>query len=536
MRILDQIIQVVSSGGEQQSGDGRRVFISYKRHVRPDQRLAVHLKELLEAEGQDAYIDLDIPVGEDWSEVLDRRIKTSDFFIVLLSRESARSEMVQAEIKLAHEYCKEQGRPRTLPVRIDYEGRLPYSIDALLDPLQYVLWRSEADDEKVAQRILAVMDERPSEKELALRSISDEDNVISEDGEPVIDDETLPPPLPEFDPRTITHPRSGPVKPRDRLYIERQDDEVLRDEIVNRGSTTTIRAPRQTGKTSLLVRGLHHAHTSDLGVVMLDLGIVDRDRLSSYEDFLHDLAVFVVKNLNLDEEEVERCWGSSLGAQARLTDLFTDYILPSTDKPFVLAIDEADRLLETAYHQDFFGLVRAWHNSRAHDDQWNKLNLVMVISTEPFLLISDLSQSPFNVGRKLYLEDFNEAQVRDLNQCHGSPVEEPDFPQLMQLLNGHPFLTRLALYELIDKQMTWAKLAQVAASDRGPFGSHMRHYYWQLRDKPNLKKALKRVIRRERCTDEMVFYRLLRAGLVKGSGDRCTCRCELYRMYFQEEL
>jgi hypothetical protein len=199
-------------------------------------------------------------------------------------------------------------------------------------------------------------------------------------------------------------------------------------------------------------------------------------------------------------------------------------------------MDEADRLLETDYYQDFFGLMRAWHNSRALDDQWNKVNIVMVISTEPFLLISDLSQSPFNVGRKLYLKDFDEAQVRDLNKRHGSPVKEPDFPQFMQLLDGHPFLTRLALYELIDRRMTWAELARDAPTDQGPFGSHLRHYHWQLRDQPHLKTALKQVIRQERCRDEMVFYRLLRAGLVKGSGDRCTYRCGLYRMYFQEKL
>ena len=34
----------------------------------------------------------------------------------------------------------------------------------------------------------------------------------------------------------------------------------------------------------------------------------------------------------------------------------------------------------------------------------------------------------------------------------------------------------------------------------------------------------------------MAFFRLLRAGLVKGSGDVCAFRCELYRMYFEDKL
>jgi len=61
-------------------------------------------------------------------------------------------------------------------------------------------------------------------------------------------------------------------------------------------------------------------------------------------------------------------------------------------------MDEVDRLLQTAFHSDFFALLRSWHNSRAFDDRWNRLNIVMVISTEPYLLIPDANQSPFNVG------------------------------------------------------------------------------------------------------------------------------------------
>jgi hypothetical protein len=38
--------------------------------------------------------------------------------------------MVQAEIRRAYEYRRLQGYPHTPPVRVIYEGLLPYSIDA----------------------------------------------------------------------------------------------------------------------------------------------------------------------------------------------------------------------------------------------------------------------------------------------------------------------------------------------------------------------------------------------------------------------
>ena len=514
------------------------LFLCYKRNVDPDQKLAQYLHDFLTTQGHDVFIDGTLRTGEAWLEEIDRQIKASDFLVVLLSKESADSEMVQAEVRRAYEYRKLQGRPHTLPVRIAYEGLLPYPIDAFLDPLQYVVWQSDTDNERVGREILAAIEGRlPKRVPIHIRPVAAGD-ILSEDGRPVADEEILHPPLPEFDPRFLEELEApgGAVKLRDRFYIERDADGRLKREAVKSGTTTTIRAPRQTGKSSLLVRGVHHARQNGAKIVNLDMQRIDRDHLETPDVFLHYLAEFIVRRLRLDVAEVEKLWRGSLGPQDKLTYLMEDYILPESDASIVLALDEADRLLQTTFYKDFFALVRSWHNSRALDDRWNKLNVVMVISTEPHLLIADVTQSPFNVGLKLYLEDFSDAQVRDLNRRHGSPVKKSDFHRLMVLLSGHPYLTRKAFYTLVTEWLTWADLTRVAAADQGPFGDHLRHHHWLLRDERGLREALKQVIHNNRCTDEMAFFRLLRAGLVKGSGESCTCRCDLYRMYFKGKL
>lgn len=188
------------------------------------------------------------------------------------------------------------------------------------------------------------------------------------------------------------------------------------------------------------------------------------------------------------------------------------------------------------FGQDFFGLVRAWHESRPNNSHWAKLNLVMVISTEPALLIEDVFQSPFNVGLALKLEDFNVTQVRILNQHHGSPLVESQLSFLMALLNGHPYLTRQAFYCLVTEPLTWTELARIATDDQGPFGNHLRSLYGRLQARPELGPALKQIIRSNRCSDETALLRLLRAGLVKGSGNIYECRCDLYRSYFEGKL
>lgn len=513
-------------------------FISYKHNAQPDQQLATYLHDFLVGQGHQVFIDHNLRPSEDWLAEIDQHIQNSDCMILLLSAESAHSEMVQAEVRRAYEHHKRQNRPDILPVRVTYDDILPYAIDAFLDPLQYVSWQSEADNEPVAQDIIAAIEGRlPQKSRLMTRPISTQ-VTLTEDGHPLKNTISLHNPLPEFDPRILESLEApgGVVKLRDKFYIEREADTYLKREIVKSGTTTTIRAARQMGKSSLMVRGMQHARQQGAKIVNLDLQRVDTDYLASLDAFLRYLAEFMVHKLRLNLAEVEKAWQGALGTQDKLTYLMEDYILPETDNAIILALDEVDRLLLTPFHTSFFALLRSWHNSRAFDEAWDKLNMIMVISTEPYLLIDDVNQSPFNVGLELTLDDFDETLLRELNQLHGSPVSQADFPHLLMLFGGHPYLTRKALYTLLSEQMSWAELIKVAATNQGPFGDHLRRHQWLLRDEPYLRAALKQIIETNICTEQMALFRLLQAGLIKGSGDFYICRCDLYRIYLEDKL
>ncbi|MDX1524505.1 MAG: AAA-like domain-containing protein, partial [Anaerolineae bacterium] len=350
-----------------------------------------------------------------------------------------------------------------------------------------------------------------------------------------VEKDKVPPPLPQTDPRILAVP-GGAVKLRDPLYIRRNADADLENEILRSGTTTTIQAPRQTGKSSLLVRALHHARENDRKIVNLDMQTVGREEQASPNNFLLYLAKFIVRNLRLNLAEVDTAWQSSLGPQDKLTYLFEDYILPQCNTTIVLAIDEADRLLKTDYYQDFFSLLRSWHNKRALEEVWEKLNIVLVISTEPYLLIHEPHQSPFNVGLKIYLSDFDSKQISELNQRHGAPLQTNELAELMTLLNGHPYLTRQAMYLLSANKYTWPDLVNNPIDDHGPFGDHLWRNYLLLQDEYALQESLREVIQHQRCTDEFGFTRLLRAGLIKGNIDACNFRCDLYKMYFERKL
>jgi hypothetical protein len=204
--------------------------------------------------------------------------------------------------------------------------------------------------------------------------------------------------------------------------------------------------------------------------------------------------------------------------------------------PLVLAMDEVESIFDTDFRSDFFAMLRNWHNSRATKPIWKQLDLTLVTSTEPYQLVENLNQSPFNVGEVIDLADFTPEQVADLNRRHGSPLTSGEVQRLMTLVCGQPYLTRRALYLVASKRLSTAELFAKATDDRGPFGDHLRYHLFRLYGKEDLIQGLRQVIRKNTCPDERIFFRLRGAGLVRRERKADLPRCQLYADYFREHL
>jgi DNA-binding CsgD family transcriptional regulator len=236
------------------------------------------------------------------------------------------------------------------------------------------------------------------------------------------------------------------------------------------------------------------------------------------------------------DSRVEEFWNVPLGNSQRTTRYLQRYLLKELGRPLVLAMDEVESTFDTSFRSDFFGMLRSWHNGRQTNSLWKQLDMVLVTSTEPYQLIENLNQSPFNVGEVIELEDFTAVQVEELNRRHGSPFSVLEEGELVSLLAGHPYLVRRALYLVANGRVTPGELYATATKDRGPFGDHLRHHLFRLNNKPDLIEGLRQVIRFHTCPDEAVFFRLRGAGLVKHEDHSVVPRCQLYAYYFQEKF
>jgi hypothetical protein len=258
------------------------------------------------------------------------------------------------------------------------------------------------------------------------------------------------------------------------LYLERSGVETrCYEAMLQPGALIRIKAPKLMGKTSLIARILDHAAKQNYHTVYLDLSSVDRSILTGLDKFLRWFCLMVGRQLKL-ENQLQQHWDTDiLGSNDNCTAYFEEYLLPAIAGNLVLGLDEVDRLFPYAeVIEDFLGLLRSWHEKGKIVEIWQHLRLVIAHSTEVYIPL-DINQSPFNAGIPVELSEFNLHQVQQLARLHHLDWQEQQTSQLMQMVGGHPYLIRLAMYEVSVGNTTLQQLLQAASTETGIFINHL---------------------------------------------------------------
>ena len=511
-----------------------RLFISYKRAVIPDEPVAL---ALCEAFGQEYTVFIDqqnLLVGANWVDQIKAEIQQSDALIVLLSEDAVGSEMVHKEVQIAHEFARvNDGRPQILPVRLAYREPFQYPLSVYLDPIHWAFWETDNDTPRLVEELKKAL----AGGALPLATPADKAQIIQR---PTPSSYPRPTPSAQLRSRQQMLPLElpeGTMSPESQFYVARSFDEIANSTIQRQGVTITIKGPRQMGKSSLLNRVMREAQDLGKQVAFLDFQLFDHAALTDPDTFFPEFCAWLTDELDL-EDQVDEYWKRRLSNTQRCTRYVGKYLLSALAQPLVLAMDEVETMFDTDFRSDFFGMLRSWHNNRATKPIWKQLDLALVTSTEPYQLINNLNQSPFNVGQTIELTDFDFAQVADLNDRHDNPMTASELQRLMALVNGHPYLVRKALYLVATDAMGLSDLFTHAMKERGPFGDHLRYHLFRMYDKPELVQGFLQVVHTHTCADERVFFRLRGAGLVRrsNSGLEVIPRCQLYEQYFQQHL
>jgi DNA-binding SARP family transcriptional activator len=485
-----------------------RVALLYKRHAQPDEQVLELLEDRLTAHGFQVFVDRHLAVGVEWAKEIERQVRLADAVIPLLSAAAVPSEMLQYEVQIAHEAAQQQrGKPRLLPVHVGDPGPLPEALAAILDPLQHALWEGPQDDERLVAELLRAL-ERAAAPPVAV-------------------------------PREKLEAVGGAVPLDSQFYVVRPTDQEFEAAIARQDSIVLVKGARQMGKTSLLARGLRQAREAGARVVRTDFQKLVAADLESLETLFLTLATSLADQLDLPVLP-EDVWNVRRSPSVKLERYVQREVLGQTEAPIIWGLDEVDRLFSCDFGGEVFGLFRSWHNERAFDTEgsWSRLTLAIAYATEAHLFITDVNQSPFNVGTRLTLEDFRIEQVADLNGRYGSPLrDEAEVLRFYRLVNGQPYLVRRGLNEMVSHGLEIGALEAQADRDEGIFGDHLRRMLVLLARDPSLCEAVRCVLRGGPCPTAETFYRLRSAGVLAGDSTAdARPRCQLYAAYLARHL
>jgi hypothetical protein len=463
-------------------------------------------------------------IGSDWVSEIEYRIDWCDFLIVLLSEFAVESEMVQAEVRLAHQRRRHDGRPAILPVRVNYKGALGYELDAYLGRIQYANWSNDEDTAWVIDELQKSLAEFNPQSSGATPSLDELD--LSAPGQRSRDRRR---PQASGDPRVLLPP-GGTIKLQDDFYLRREADEHIEKIAKLRGQTLVIKAPRQMGKSSLLIRYLAACKAADKQFAFIDFQSFSEMDLSKLSALTGRIAQILLRTLKRTDDK-----NLTFASLLDFTYFIEDNILRTLDAPIVIAMDEVDRLIGRPYQSEFFSILRHWHNERAQPASvWECVDLAMVIATEPYLLIPQADRSPFNVTPAIELSPFRRTHLDQINVAYGKPLNNVELDQLYELLSGQPFLTRLAFYRLISSaDLSFENLMADSANSDGPFGEHLRSRLFLLQQQGDMLGVMKRVITKSVELDHDAFYRLHAAGLVQRRGKETVPSNLLYARFFK---
>ncbi|HKP53619.1 MAG TPA: AAA-like domain-containing protein [Chloroflexia bacterium] len=500
-----------------------RLFLSYLRNGKQDEAAQVAADAL--GKEHEVFFDEAVSTDTAWAARVSAKLSQADVVIPFLTAQAAHNELLIEQIYQATQSSRAGGRPNIIPVRVAYTEPFSYPLNIYLADRPAAVWRNNGDTSRLIADLQEVLRTGQLPPQPSLPSPAP--------GPP------LPPPSPFAQPPGISESHlerpDGTMQAHSVFYIERQADRVAQATIRCPGVTMTIKGPRQMGKSSLLIRVMRTAGDVGKHVAFLDFQQFDQADMADLSTFLQQFCAMVTDRLKL-EDRVAEFWARRGSNIRRCSRYMEEHILPAVDGSLLLAMDEVDRVFDTEFRTDFFGMLRGWHNERAALEIWQQVDLALVTSTEPYQLIENLNQSPFNVGENLDLEDFTRAQVADLNGRHNGPLRHDEELRLVDLLSGQPYLTRRALYLVASGRVTASDLFATATKDRGPFGDHLRYHLFRLHDKPALVAALQSVLQGKPVMDELLFFRLRGAGLVKREGAAVVPRCQLYADYFRDHL
>ena len=208
-------------------------------------------------------------------------------------------------------------------------------------------------------------------------------------------------------------------------YVVRQADRNLY-KALKQGQFCYILNSRQMGKSSLMVRMMHHLKHEGYKCGAIDLTRIGTENVT-VEQWYKGLAIDLLRNFGLLKQVKFKAWWSErldISPVQRLGHFLEDVLLveinpdnhESVNKR-VIFIDEVDSILGLKFPvDDFFALIRSCYNQRMinPESRYQDLTFAFFGVATPSELMTDSKRTPFNIGQEIELESFKKHEAQPL--------------------------------------------------------------------------------------------------------------------------
>lgn len=211
------------------------------------------------------------------------------------------------------------------------------------------------------------------------------------------------------------------------LYVTREADRQLRQIIEDMGRPGYVLVSRQMGKTNLLLNAKRDFDSSDNCFCYLDVSNSFSDLRSFFRNIIDTVLSGKVQLFEALSIKIKELRKVSEGLQPHKEhELELREILDVLPGKLIICLDEIDALTKVDYSDNVFSLIRSiYFSGRTNFPQFAKLTYVLSGVADPADLIKNKAISPFNIGEKIYLNDFTIAETkRFIEQCSLSLNDE----------------------------------------------------------------------------------------------------------------
>ena len=224
------------------------------------------------------------------------------------------------------------------------------------------------------------------------------------------------------------------------LYVERNADKQLKNIIEEMERPGYVLVARQMGKTNLLFNAIREYENEQRLFAYVDLSNLFTEERDCYRNII-DCIIEPNEELFEDIEKIIYKLREENLPPNKEYSKSLKIILKEFKGNIVIILDEIDALRSVDYSDHIFAQIRSNYFARTKQPIFGNLTYILSGVIEPAELIKDRNKSPFNIGEKIYLDDFSESEHKNFIEKSKLKIESSISSFIYSWTNGNPRLT-----------------------------------------------------------------------------------------------